>query len=111
MTTERRLDDLASALEAERQALVGHDVDGLVRANEAKLAALRALENAPLGEVARERLAALSELNRANGALLARRRREVGWALRQLGRSESQPAYDARGRAGSTPRHRHFGAI
>ena len=30
---------------------------------------------------------------------LARRRREVSWALRQLGRSEASSAYDAKGQA------------
>ena len=35
----------------------------------------------------------------AIGVLLARRRREVSWALRQLGRSEASSAYDAKGQA------------
>ena len=39
----------------------------------------------------------LAEANRANGALLARRRREVNWSLRHLGRGEAAPAYDAQG--------------
>ena len=46
-----------------------------------------------------ERLQELAERNRANGVLLARRRREVNWALRQLGRSEASSAYDAKGQA------------
>jgi len=31
--------------------------------------------------------------------LLSRRRREVNWALRQLGRSEDAAAYDAKGQS------------
>ena len=50
--------------------------------------------SAPVPEA---RLRELSEANQANGALLARRRREVNWALRHLGRSESSGAYDANG--------------
>ena len=46
-----------------------------------------------------ERLRELAERNRANGALLSRRRREVSWTLRQLGRSESASAYDAKGQS------------
>lgn len=106
-----RLDALAAALEAERQALIDHDVDGLVRANVAKLDALRALEAAPPAGAAHERVQALSELNRANGVLLARRRREVRWALRQLGRAEAEPGYDAQGRFTPATRARNLGAV
>lgn len=92
---------LAAALEAEREALIGHDVDALMRSTEAKLAALRAIEASPprADEALRARFAELAELNRANGVLLARRRRAVNFALRQLGRSDPDPGYDARGHA------------
>ena len=92
------LDRLANALAEERRALLEHDVELLVRCTQDKLAALRELE-ADLPDGGRERLAELAEANRANGALLARRRREVNWTLRHLGRAESAPAYDARGQA------------
>lgn len=89
---------LSDALDAERQALVAHDVHALIRATGAKLDALRALDSAlPVGEA--ERLQELAERNRANGVLLSRRRREVNWALRQLGRSEDAPAYDSKGQS------------
>ncbi|MCD7100240.1 flagellar protein FlgN [Stenotrophomonas sp. MMGLT7] len=92
------LDRLDQAIAGERQALIEHDVQALIQATAAKLEALRALElDVPHG--AHERLHELAEANRANGALLSRRRREVNWALRQLGRSESAPAYDARGQS------------
>lgn len=75
-----------------------NDIDGLMRHTQDKLSALRALEAAmPQGE--EERLRELAEANRANGALLARRRREVNWALRHLGRTESAPSYDAKGQS------------
>ncbi|MCW0447160.1 hypothetical protein NB696_004032 [Xanthomonas sacchari] len=48
------------------------------------------------------RLRELADANRANGALLSRRRREVNWALRHLGRSVSASSYDANGES-STP--------
>lgn len=89
---------LSDALDAERQALIGHDVHALIRATGAKLDALRCLDKAlPVGEAAL--LQELAERNRANGVLLSRRRREVNWTLRQLGRSEDAPAYDAKGQS------------
>lgn len=88
---------LAAALAAEREALLGHDVEALLRSTQDKIVALRELETCSASDVAGT-LESLSELNRANGALLARRRREVNWALRHLGRVESAPGYDALGR-------------
>jgi hypothetical protein len=78
-------------------------VQALIRAHGAKLEALRALEAAlPVGQNAK--LEELAERNRANGVLLARRRREVNWALRQLGRSEESSAYDAKGQSNTCTR-------
>ncbi|MCW4473986.1 flagellar protein FlgN [Xanthomonas sp. H13-6] len=92
------LQRLSDALDGERQALIEHDVQALIRATGDKLEALRALEaDLPLGEA--EQLQELAERNRANGVLLSRRRREVNWALQQLGRSESASAYDAKGQS------------
>ncbi|WP_282296643.1 flagellar protein FlgN [Stenotrophomonas sp. PS02289] len=92
------LQRLSDALDVERQALVDHDVQALIRATSAKLDALRVLEGTPpQGQAAR--LQELAERNRANGVLLSRRRREVNWALRQLGRSEESSAYDAKGQS------------
>ncbi|KLJ02722.1 flagella protein [Luteimonas sp. FCS-9] len=91
------LERLATALADEREALICHDVGALMRSTQDKIVALRELERCPAGELVGP-LAELSELNRANGALLARRRREVNWALRHLGRTESAPGYDAQGR-------------
>lgn len=109
MTPDAALDGLAEALSAERRALIENDADLLVRANEAKLAALRAVEAAPPAPEARGRIVELAELNRANGALLARRHREVRWALRHLGRVESAPAYSAKGQLPAQPRGRALG--
>ena len=92
------LQQLSDALDGERQALVEHDLQALVAATSLKLEALRILEARPPLEHA-ERLRELAERNHANGVLLARRRREVNWALRQLGRSENAPSYDAKGQA------------
>lgn len=96
--SDAALDRLAAALAEERRALLNHDVELLIRSTQEKLAALRELEAAVPGGRA-ERLAELAEANRSNGALLARRRREVNWALRHLGRAESAPEYDAHGQA------------
>jgi len=101
------LERLATALADEREALLGHDVDALMRSTREKIAALRELESAADGELSGP-LAELAEFNRANGALLARRRREVNWALRHLGRMESAPAYDASGRTAHTSRPREL---
>jgi hypothetical protein len=109
MTPTAALDGLAAALAAERQALIDNNADQLVRANEAKLVALRAVEASPPPADAHERIAELAALNRANGALLARRHREVRWALRHLGRVEAAPSYSANGLLASQPRGRALG--
>lgn len=103
------LDSLERALQAERRALLEHDVDALLNSTQAKLNALRLVEAQPLRGDAGERVSALSELNRANSILLARRRREVTWALRHLGRVESTGVYDAGGQSGARPQVRSLG--
>ena len=90
------LDALEAALRAERDALNGQDVEALLRSTEAKLQALRAAESAPLGAADGPRVAALAAFNRENGLMLARRRRAVAFALRQLGHAEAV-GYDTRG--------------
>ena len=104
--TDAPLQRLSAALDEERRAIVEHDVEALVRCTQDKLDALRALEAAAAGygvpDELRERLAALADMNHANGILLARRRREVNWALRHLGRTESSGAYDAQGQTSTT---------
>ncbi|KAF1685575.1 flagellar protein FlgN [Pseudoxanthomonas broegbernensis] len=97
-TSDAALDRLAAALAEERRALLDHDIELLVRSTQEKLAALRELET-DLPDGLAERLVELAENNRSNGALLARRRREVNWALRHLGRAESAPEYDAQGQS------------
>lgn len=94
--TATLLDALEAALRAERDALAGQDVEALLRSTEAKLQALRAAESAGLNSGDAPRVAALAEYNRENGLMLARRRRAVAFALRQLGRSEAV-GYDPRG--------------
>lgn len=103
------LDALQAALEAERQALLDHDVEALLRSTQEKAVAIRQAEamGASLADPAR--VAALAELNRANGILLARRRREVTWALRHIGRMESTGVYDAGGHSGARPQARMLG--
>lgn len=103
------LDALDVALQAERRALVENDADALVRANDAKLAALRVVEANPPGDGLRDRIVELAELNRANGALLTRRHREVRWALRHLGRVESNSAYGSNGHLATRATSRALG--
>lgn len=103
------LDALERALEDERRALLDNDAEALMQSTQAKLAALRRAETLQPGHADATRVSALSELNRANGILLARRRREVTWALRHLGRVESSGVYDAGGQAGVRPQSRCLG--
>lgn len=108
------IERLAAALEQERQAILDHDVEALIRSTGDKLEALRRLESAmPAADTdgLEPRLAELSQLNHANGALLARRRREVNWALRHLGRSESNGAYDAHGQTNRLQVSRPLGVV
>ena len=103
------LDALESALQAERRALLEHDVDALVRSTQAKLDALRQAERAA-GATDAVRISELHELNRANAVLLARRRREVAWTLRHLGRAEANGVYDGTGYAGARAQSRWLGS-
>lgn len=107
------LDKLAGALAEERRAILEHDIEALLRSTQDKVATLRDLEaQAPsMGAAFDVRLRELSEANQANGALLARRRREVNWALRHLGRSESSGAYDANGQTDSITRSRPLAVV
>jgi flagellar biosynthesis/type III secretory pathway chaperone len=103
------LEALERALDAERRALLENDVDALLASTADKLAALRRAESAQPGVVAAERLEALRERNQANGILLSRRRREVSWALRHIGRVESTGVYDSHGQPGARPQARCLG--
>ncbi|MGY1408010.1 MULTISPECIES: flagellar protein FlgN [unclassified Luteimonas] len=103
------LEALERALDAERRALLENDVDALLSSTAAKLDALRRAESAQPGVIAAERLEALRQQNQANGVLLSRRRREVGWALRHIGRVESTGVYDSRGQPGARPQARCLG--
>lgn len=103
------LDALEAALAAERQALLDHDVEALLRSTQDKAVAIRQAEAMQAGQADPARVAALAELNRANGILLARRRREVTWALRHIGRMESTGVYDAGGHSGARPQARMLG--
>jgi flagellar biosynthesis/type III secretory pathway chaperone len=110
---EQSLDRLAAALGEERRAILEHDVEALIRSTQEKLESLRSLEVLAAGASAdfESRLAALAEANHANGALLARRRREVNWALRHLGRSESAGAYDAHGQTNTVKATRPLAVV
>ena len=92
------IEALANALEDERQALGRNDAEALMEANRAKLSALNVLEGHPPPPESHARLRELMERNRANGMLLARRQREVRWALRHIGRSETGAGYARDGR-------------
>ena len=82
---EPALEALEQALKAEREALLAHDVDALLASTDAKLTALRRAESLAADAGSAERLGQLRDFNQANGVLLARRRREVNWALRHPG--------------------------
>ena len=103
------LDALECALQDERRALLDNDAEALLRSTQAKIVALRRAETLQPGHAEAARVTALSELNRSNGILLARRRREVTWALRHLGRVETSGVYDAGGQAGVRPQSRCLG--
>lgn len=103
------LTELEHALHEERRALLENDVEALLRSTQTKLAAVRVLQNVPAGAADADRVTRLNELNQANHILLARRRREVNWALRHLGRVESAGVYDASGQPGARPQARCLG--
>lgn len=102
---EAIVERLATALADEREALLGGDAGSLLLATQEKLAALRELE-AGMDPAVADRISELAEINRANGALLARRRRELNWALRHLGRTEGMNGYNAAGGLELAPRMR-----
>lgn len=100
---------LESALRDERGALIENNIEALLRASEAKLGALRALESNPPASEHGARLAHLAEMNRENGQLLSRRRRVVDWTLRQLGRQPQSSVYDPHGSLTAATRARELG--
>lgn len=106
---EHPLEALERALEAERRALLDNDVDALLASTAAKLDALRRAESAQPGVEAAGRIEALRLQNQANGVLLSRRRREVSWALRHIGRIESTGVYDSHGQPGARSQARCLG--
>ncbi|MCK7595175.1 flagellar protein FlgN [Pseudomarimonas salicorniae] len=103
------IDALSYALEDERRALASNDAEALLDANRAKLSALQVLEGNPPPPESHQRLRELMDLNRANGNLLARRQREVRWALRHLGRTETASGYARDGRLSSVASGRALG--
>ena len=104
---------LRDSLEAEREALIANDTQALLRTTEEKSRALRALggaERAAQLQGLEPELRTLSDLNRANGALIARRRQEAIWTLQQLGLYERSSAYDQFGGIGSNMKMRVRGS-
>ncbi len=111
---EPLLDNLAAALAEERRAILEHDVEALIRSTHEKLESLRQVEDAVRNTDATliaTRLSELAQANQANGALLARRRREVNWTLRHLGRSETPGAYDSHGQTSRLSATRPLGVV
>lgn len=111
MSPEQALSALDQALDSERSALITSDAETLMNANEAKLAALRQLEALHPEPQWHDQIRRLMERNRANGVLLARRQREVRWALRHLGRSDNQASYSQDGKVSYATHGRSFGSV
>ena len=98
MSLTHALDELNAALLTEREALLQSDMDRLAAAGARKLELLqRVTQYSSELPTAAERLKTLAEANLANGSLLARRRLDLTWMLRQLGASARDTAYDAQG--------------
>jgi hypothetical protein len=106
---------LQETLQSERGALIDNDAERIVECSESKMKHLRRLNDLPgqsnvLSGFTPE-LRALAELNVANGALIARRRQETVWTLRQLGLYERDGGYNAQGSIGSAVRTRHRAVV
>lgn len=111
---EQSLDALSASLTEERRAILEHDVEALIRSTRDKLQSLQQVEQSVKespGPELHTRLVELSQANQANGALLARRRREVNWTLRHLGRSEASGAYDIKGQTATLTSTRALGVV
>jgi flagellar biosynthesis/type III secretory pathway chaperone len=106
---------LQETLQAERSALIANDAERIYECSENKQRHLRRLNELPAQNDALSGftpdLRALAEMNIANGALIARRRQETVWTLRQLGLYEREGGYDANGGMGSTVRTRHRAVV
>ena len=111
MSPEQALTALDRALDNERSALITSDAETLMEANQAKLAALRQLEALQPEPEWHDQIRRLMERNRSNGVLLARRQREVRWALRHLGRSDTQAGYGTDGKLSFASKARSFGSV
>ena len=102
---------LQETLAAEREALIANDAERIYECSETKMKHLRRLNDMPAQSDALKNftpdLKALAELNVANGALIARRRQETVWTLRQMGLYEREGGYNAQGSMGGAVRTRH----
>ncbi len=108
--SQHPLDALEVALEQEREALLKRDLPGVLAIAEVKLQALKDVETVAIHDSDAGRIARLSEMNRENSMILARRRREVGFLMRTLGIMDSGSTYQADG-SYQVPTHmRYFGA-
>ena len=98
MSLDQALNALSDVLGREREALLQADMDGLATAGAKKIELLEFVSRFgdELSTVS-ERLKELAEANLANGSLLAKRRMDLIWMLRQLGASSRETAYDAQG--------------
>ena len=91
---------LKDILAIERRALLEHNADLLMSASKEKLECIQLLGEHPPTD-AQSDLRALAEANLANGRLLARRRHEVNWALRNIDNDGKAASYNQDG----TPNH------
>ena len=109
------LDALAAALETERRALIERDSEALRQASVVKDDCMRLLASCDVGQSPPrqwvDRLQALADLNRANGELIVRRRRDVEWTLTHLGRGTTATGYDPSGAMNSSPTARALARV
>ena len=112
MSLEAALARLQSALDAEREALIGLDGEALRQAGESKLAALddvgAQLQAGANRESAQPALDRAFAQHQSNAALLQRRRQETRWLLQTLGVLAPPSDYDAQGGRGGGPQSRRL---
>jgi hypothetical protein len=103
---------LRDAMLSERAALILNEPMSLLKAVGEKMKVLNNLaalfdHAVPTAELKAE-LRQLAELNIANGMLVAKRRFEAIWVLRQIGATQGTSAYDAQGSATQELRRREL---
>lgn len=113
LSPQQWLEELASAIADEADAMVAADAESLMKAVARKESAARVLETLPPDVAAGldpMEVVALREANLSNGALMTAAQAHASWTLEKLGRMESSATYTGHGQVQPQAVPRYYGS-